>query len=255
MRLPRPFEASGAWDRLAQAALVRRQVEGLGEPLCWLALALYSRSQARGPAALALIEHLNPTPEAREATALMLAQYVGMSRGRGGIDHVRRLLGIRKSSALEQRRELFRRLDGLLLRVHAALGPKLIAGGLVQTHDSRTETTMSKLPIDDVLDSLLAIDADLEKAGEKFAVVQIHNRNGAALCTAVSTLMNECLALAQSEPVTEITTLQRDATGKPYRALKHRGKARAEDCTRALSGFLSAVIALAVQQEAARHGG
>lgn len=133
LRSARAWDTLDVWDRHAQSAMVRAEVERLSSPLPELAIALYAPIAVRWPAAQALLGYLDPPAHQWEAYELMIQQYVlgGAAPGRGGINGVRWLLRCRKATALEERRRVFGLLDVLRLRLFAALEPGFVRAGLV----------------------------------------------------------------------------------------------------------------------------
>ena len=67
------------------------------------------------------------------AYQLMVEQYVLGASGKhgGGIGRIRHELGVRKCTALDERRRIFDLLDGIRARLHHALAGPLSDGGLV----------------------------------------------------------------------------------------------------------------------------
>lgn len=255
VRTPVPQAAAAVWDCVGQAAAVRAQVERLEPPLCWLAVACYSRTQARCDAAEALLEYLDPPANVREAYELLLAQYCGVARDSGSINRVRASLRCRKETALQARRVLFSELDRMRARLLDAVERHLVDAGLVRASGGnlvnlhRSISTM-KSSTELVIATLHKLDAtSFQKAGELLALLYATNLDAKGLCEAANALLAEVIHLAEVERPVEITELQRDHTGKATRAMKRTSKPQLEDVGAAMVGFLSAVISLAVEAE------
>jgi hypothetical protein len=132
-RRTRLWDGWTTWERHAQAALVRGQVERLGDPLGAYGVACYAPVDRRFPAAQALLRWLGPPVHHASAYELMVEQYVlgSSGRGSGGIGAVRRHLHCRKTTALAERARVFERLDGLRAQLFVRLEPMLIEGELI----------------------------------------------------------------------------------------------------------------------------
>jgi hypothetical protein len=149
-RTSRLWDGWTNWERHAQAALVRAQVERLGDPLGAYGVALYAPLDRRLPAARTLLRWVCPDSQYLEAYELMVEQYVlGSSRaGAGGINAIRQRLCCRKASALQYRNEVFARLDGLRGQLFDRLEPVLIDGDLIRRreHDGDLYPWVAHLP-------------------------------------------------------------------------------------------------------------
>lgn len=135
-RSPRLWDDWTTWERHAQAAMVRAQVERQERPLDAYAIAMYARFECRFPAAQQLVKWAAPEyvgTGLEGAYELMVEQYVlGSARLRGGgIGPIRYELGCRKTAALDERRRIFGLLDGLRSRLFDSLTPPLSEGGLI----------------------------------------------------------------------------------------------------------------------------